>query len=301
VLLVVPMGLDSAGAAGQPEPRGRIVFEGCRGVCSVSDSHTIPADLFAIDVRSGKRVQLTRTGGFESQPAVSGDGAWLAYSRIDRPEAVSKIWVSRTSGSSPRQLTRGRDLSPSWLNSEYVYFTRWPLAGCGSIFRVAKEGGPAQLVVRQQGDESVFSPSVASDGRLAYGSADCEARLDCCYLEVVDSRGRETDDLAKLPRSLEAPGRPAWSPGGELIAFGSGYDPRIVWVARRDGSHLRRISPRTLSASGPTWSPDGRWIAFEGLGTTGSSDIYIARVDGSEIRRITRTPTFSESSPAWAR
>jgi Tol biopolymer transport system component len=124
---------------------------------------------------------LTRTPGFESEPAVSANGVWLAYSRNDKPGEVSKrhqTWLSRTDGSHPVQLTPNgaESTSPAWFVSDFVYFTRQESGGCSSIFRIAKRGGSPEPVIRQKGDESVFQPSVAADGRLAYGSADCEAR-----------------------------------------------------------------------------------------------------------------------------
>jgi Tol biopolymer transport system component len=308
--LLVLVGLRDARASDQLEPRGRIIFEGCAEYCGETDTRANRADLYALDLRTGKRSRITRTPGFESEPAVSTNGVWLAYSLNDEPGAIGEthqLWLSRVDGSLAMQLTPngGVSTNPTWFMNDLVYFTRADPQGCSSVFRIAKRGGSPELVIRQRGDESVFQPSVAPDGHVAYGSADCEVRLDCCYLEVVDSRGRKTNDLAKLPRFLEAPGRPAWSPDGRMIAFQTGYDPGVVWVARRDGSQMRRISPRTLSASSPTWSPDGKWIAFDALSTAArapyATDIYVARVDGSNLRRLTRTRTFSESSAAWTR
>lgn len=52
------------------------------------------------------------------------------------------------------------------------------------------------------------------------------------------------------------------SPDGTALAFDSDVDgARGVYVARRDGSHPRRVSGDGV-ASIPTWSPDGRTIAF---------------------------------------
>jgi Tol biopolymer transport system component len=306
---LVLAGLQNASATDQLEPRGRIIFEGCGGYCSENDLHANRADLYRLNLRTGSTTQLTRTPGSESEPAVSANGAWLVYSRNDKPGTFSKrhqLWLSRTDGSNPRQLTPNgsSSTSPAWFRSGLVYFTREEGAGpCTSIFRVRATGGAVERVLRQKGDESLFQPSVSNDGRIAFGVADCEVRHGCCDIDVVDSRGRQTDDLESLPGHLEATGRPAWSPDGEMIAFESGFDPGIVWVARRDGSQLGRVSPGTLSASGPTWSPDGEWIAFDALRTAArapyTTDIYVARVDGSDLRRLTRTKNVSESSPAW--
>jgi dipeptidyl aminopeptidase/acylaminoacyl peptidase len=133
---------------------------------------------------------------------------------------------------------------------------------------------------------------------MAYTDADCEVRLACCDVHVVDSQGHRTKDLAKLPY-LEPMGQAAWSPNGRWIAFVDGFEG-VVRVALKDGSKLRRLSPSGVDAGGPTWSPDGKWVAFEALRLADrpfTTDLYVARADGTDLRRITRTPKISEESP----
>jgi Tol biopolymer transport system component len=67
-----------------------------------------------------------------------------------------------------------------------------------------------------------------------------------------------------------------------------------VYVANRDGSAMRRVTPRRMEAAiEPAWSPDAAWIAFVGRG-----DLYVIRPDGTGLRRLTRTKA-DEFSPAW--
>lgn len=48
----------------------------------------------------------------------------------------------------------------------------------------------------------------------------------------------------------------------------------------------------------PTWSPDGRHIAF-GSDRDGDNEIYRIRADGTDLRRLTENPA-NDCSPTWS-
>lgn len=78
----------------------------------------------------------------------------------------------------------------------------------------------------------------------------------------------------------------AWSPDGNSLAVVvSPIDPnkpRSIWVMQGDGSNPRRVASAE-SVSGPSWSPDGNWIAFSSKDGAQTS-IRVVRPDGSEDR-----------------
>lgn len=85
----------------------------------------------------------------------------------------------------------------------------------------------------------------------------------------------------------------AWSPNGTQIAFE--YDTQL-WVMKADGSDRRQLT--TEKGRQPSWSPDGKQIAYSS-NRSGSYDLYIINADGTGDRRLTDTPR-SARLPAWS-
>ncbi len=105
---------------------------------------------------------------------------------------------------------------------------------------------------------------------------------------------------------------PAWSPDHEKIAFsrthyehsGSSASPEAVsgiYVMNADGSGERKLA--SSNAAYPTWSPDGKEIAFSRERDDGSgSSLYVMDADGSgEPTMLTsETPGARDTNPAWS-
>jgi tricorn protease len=73
---------------------------------------------------------------------------------------------------------------------------------------------------------------------------------------------------------------------GAHVAFVYADD---VWVARIDGSDLRRLTTDDGVESSPAFSPDGRLIAFSAQ-YEGNTDVYVVATEGGVPRRLTWHP-----------
>jgi Tol biopolymer transport system component len=69
---------------------------------------------------------------------------------------------------------------------------------------------------------------------------------------------------------------------------------------RIDGTGRRRLTDDAHGAFGPTWSPDGRSIAYTGSGTRAAFDIFTMSATGRNPTRLTRTRGMDELQPAWS-
>ena len=116
---------------------------------------------------------------------------------------------------------------------------------------------------------------------------------------VMKANGTEQTDIT--PPNLPEIRDLAWSLDGQYLAFDAivGQVNQIFKI-KSDGSGLVQLTFREENAWSPSWSPDGKHIMFVSsspdiLGntlTTGGenqpvSQIYVMKVDGSDVRRFT--------------
>ena len=138
---------------------------------------------------------------------------------------------------------------------------------------------------------------------------------------VMDADGSEPRNLTQNPAN-EC--NPAWSPDGRSIAFvssrgqtrpvkpcGPGPDRRIecigdqqseIYVMNADGSRKRNLTRNRRDDDYPTWSPDGRRIAFMHGRGRGRGQLYVVNADGSGLRNLARItgPALFSSQPVWS-
>jgi TolB protein len=108
--------------------------------------------------------------------------------------------------------------------------------------------------------------------------------------------------LAGLVLAGPAPGEAA-ARGNGLIAFSRcrpdscelGTD---LWVMRQDATNMRRLTRNRLHNDTPTWSPDGKRIAFVS-GSRTSSQIWLIDSNGTHGQRLTAGPALDQQ-PAWS-
>lgn len=72
-----------------------------------------------------------------------------------------------------------------------------------------------------------------------------------------------------------------------------------IYLMKPDGTDRRCLVDTTGPDSFPTWSPDGKSLAFVG-GTADQADIYTVRADGTRLRQLTDTKAYVEEGPEWS-
>ncbi|SDD75267.1 DUF11 domain-containing protein [Actinokineospora iranica] len=116
------------------------------------------------------------------------------------------------------------------------------------------------------------------------------------YLRAADGAVR------RLTTDRDA-GHPQLSPDLRTVVFDSAEPgfvgtQRDLWLVGVDGTGLRRLTDSAADETWPTFSPDGRTIAFAG-NRGGDWEIYRRPVTGGPVVQVTREPGGDAREPAW--
>jgi Tol biopolymer transport system component len=157
----------------------------------------------------------------------------------------------------------------------------------GIYVKLIGAGRPLRLTTSSDADSS---PAWSPDGRfIAFFR---QSTTGGAYY-LVPSLGGEERKLADAYTNQLGSGRFLdWSPDGKFLLVAdqvSPKDPRpsIVLISIESGQKTTMTSPPGPYLASPTFSPDGKNLAFvQGLGYL-AHDIYVAPVAGGESRRLT--------------
>ena len=273
------------------QPTGKIVFT-CQ-VYKVQASNQIC--MINADGTGFRR--LTTDGDRQHYyPALSPDGRSVVYAAF-REANVYEIYEMDLASGGVVQLTNrlgivnSPDISPD--GQAIVFKNTTANSSRNLIMLMNRNGADPNNIPGITG----WDPSWSPDGKSILFASDIDGTVQ---LYTIRANGKELHKISNLPAIR---GRSDWSNDGRYIVTYSGGDwKREVYIMNTDGSNAHVLSPVGGNSQGPSFSPDSQWVTFtsyfDHYGDIHGCEIYILRIDGTDLRRLTDND-YCDYQPRW--
>lgn len=274
VLVTEPIPLRTTGAAFGPDER-YIWYAQRRGSWQYN-SPMRDYQLAVYDRLTGESTVKSNRYGGAARPTLSPDGRWLVYATRHVAETALRIrdmqtgderWLAYPVQRDQQEARAKRDVYPGMSftpdSRELV------VSYGGGIWRVPVDGG--------QPTEVPFTVNV----RLPMGP---EVDFDYPIEDTPTFIAKQIRDVTPSPDGSRV----------AMIVLGD------LYVADLPDGEPSRLDALDVVAAGPTWSPDGNWIAVTTWSEQDGGHIYRVRADGrGQAERLTDVPALYRA-PAWS-
>lgn len=277
---------------------------------SFYSDHTGQTDSYIIDTNGKNLRNLTNHPAGDYCTTWAPDGRSFAF--MSERDGNGEIYIKTFNEAQVRRLTNHPELDygPVWSpDGNWIVFVSERTEG-RYIYKIDINGKNLQKLT-DQGDS--VSPAWSPDGQSIAFASIGHGRFG---IFVMDADGKNPRQIIKQFHGDVFAYSPAWSPDGKQIACtisfpdnfpDNGHDGSGIYIMDTDGQNPRRVSTLGTLSYNPTWSPDGKWIAYDAYeagvvhpwrNPDAVRHIFIVSVEGGKPRQITHLPRQS-ACPAW--
>lgn len=219
------------------------------------------SDIWLFDLKEKKSKRMTDWDGTDSLPMWQGDTVY--YLSDNGPEHKLNIWAFDTKAGKRRQVTRFKEAD-----------ARWPSIGPGAA-------GKGEVIFQLGAELRVLDLATEQTRAVAVTIPGAKPTL----------RPRPVD----MARNIASFGISSTGKRALVEARGD------IWsVPAKEGSARNLTRTSGVAEREPSWSPDGKWIAYFG-DATGEYELYVMAADGkSPARQVTRDGSCYRWSPTWS-
>jgi len=272
---------------GSGEPSGKIVYT-CKDMSG--------QNICIMNADGSGLHRLTPLDGYARYYAsLAPDGESVVYSQYREANVYEIYEMAIATGVAVRLTDRlgvsnSPEISP---DGKSIVFMRDPGASDQyQIWLMNRDGSNQRRLFSGRGWDPTWSP----DGSQILFASDMDGTVQLYRIDLDGSNPKRISDLPAIR------GRSDWSSQGMIATYSGQPWKREVYIMRADGSEARRVSPPGGNSQGPSFSPDGDWLAFTSYFDKNGDDlgceIYIIRVDGTDLRRLTNND-FCDYQPRW--
>jgi dipeptidyl aminopeptidase/acylaminoacyl peptidase len=253
-----------------------------------------------------------------AQAQYPGDNGLIAYFQVTPGDfqanppipRLDVVYTAKPDGSDRNRVTprQGRALSPSWspdgtklvyikpdeqvANDRHVYVR--DLAS-GQETQITGFGSASGPTWNQDGTKITYAVRANPNDPQAIGWSYADGSAGGQRLSPVGQNA----------------GNPAYSPDGQYIAYSvtkpgqnrcPGNYEADLWIMASDGSNSEQVTAKDCASYSPSWSPDGKRIAFASTMSVNGQilgRIYTMNVDDRQLTQLTDGPNW-KNSPDWS-
>ena len=234
-----------------------------------------------------------------------------------------EIYVMDDDGKNQRNLTNhpSDDYAPSWspdgtrivfMSDRDGHVPKGDVLPTFEIYVMDADGGNQQNLTNDPSHD--MYPAWSPDGkRIAFtsyrdGHVHAIHGRPTAEIYVMDADGGNPQHLTN---DLNDDRYPSWSPDGKRIVFSSERDGHFIgefeitsseiYLMDADGGNQQKLTENRKNDFSPSWSPDGKRIAFSSdrKGDFVNSEIYVMDADGGNQQKLTENRDW-DYAPSWS-
>jgi Tol biopolymer transport system component len=283
-----------------------------------ADGRVLRTMIYETPVGSNDRRPITGIDTF--QPAISPDGAWIAYLKFDaETKTTNQVWAMPVSGGEPSLVCEaspgGFLRSPIWSpdGSKIAFLVKPPnnnFGDCTEIWMVPMgpeghpSGAPEKFALRKNTNFLIAGWTEQNNIGLLFDAPHSMG------LYVAPAKGGQVAQITDFWSTY-----PRWSPDGRTIYFRADANDAYWGIFRipASGGNRTELSFQgvdlgiPIPGGGPVLSPDGSRLCFAGVRRTDAestkrfpSTLYIVDSGGGEPAPLMEPGSRGGRAPTWS-